>query len=219
MLGVQSNSYEDIMSKISITTSNFIIVKRFYFPSMKKILLEVIYRLLKSDKTSYMFGPKFLKVIIENIQVYGMSLEKFKRIIHFLLAEQFFKNDLFFVNVLFENFLTGEQNDMAEYSTQELTDMIKELKNNEVGTNLEQLLKTTKKYLGNPEDFTYTSDEMVDRICSFYRRKIKFFKAYEVLEAFCVSVNKEDNENHMSVFKHCFILNFLSCEKFSEKLQ
>lgn len=35
MLGVQNNSYEDLMSKISIKTSNFMIMKKFYFPAMK----------------------------------------------------------------------------------------------------------------------------------------------------------------------------------------
>jgi len=172
MLGIQSNSYEDLMSKISITTSNFIIVKKFYFPSMKKILLEVIYRLLKSDKTAYMFGHNFLNTIIENIQVYGMSLEKFKRIMHYLLANFFFNNDYFFVNGLFNDAKDKvDKEQIIEKDTEYFSELKRILsKNQDLIRDIDRCLATNKKYQDNADSDEYTGEELVEAICVFYKK-------------------------------------------------
>ena len=213
MLGVQSNSYEDLMSKISITTSNFIIVKKFYFPSMKKILLEVIYRLLKSDKNIYLFGQDFLKTIIENIQVYGLSLEKFKRIIHYMLASCFNLNDYFYVNALVEKGIEEADkaklidDDEDELYFQELIQKLS--KHNKCLEELDNCLQTTVNFNAG-EHCKYTEEELKQGLCNFYRKKMKFFKAYEIIEDICVSCLDKEGAANASVFKHCFLLNLFS---------
>lgn len=221
MLGVQSNSYEDLMSKISITTSNFMIVKKFYFPSMKKILLEVIYRLLKSDRNIYLFGVSFLQNIVENIQVYGLSLEKFKRIIHFLLAKWFWSNDYFYVNALIDKeiekidkevLIDGNENNFY------FTDLIKQLsKHNKQLENMKQHLDTSKEVLQIDEG--HTDGDLKRRLWAFYSKKLKYFKAYEVLEEILVSKINNDSIEDTSVFKHCFLLNLFSAKEYKDKIE
>lgn len=210
MLGVQSNSHEDLISKISITTSNFIIVKRFYFPSMKKILLEVIYRLLKSDKTPYIFGPHFLKFIIQNIQVYGMSLEKFRRIIHYLLANHFYLNDYFFTNKLFDDNMSDKEHNSGPIDSERLEEILNELGESKTMEEIESCLDTHNKIQGyTVDDSEATSaSDLMESMKSAFRQKHKFQKAYEVLEDFLVSLRKGESQNNIAVFKHCFLLNF-----------
>ena len=169
MLGVQSNSYEDLMSKISITTSNFIIVKKFYFPSMKRILLEVIYRLLRTEKNIYLFGHNFLKTVIQNIQVYGLSLEKFRRIIHFLLASNFFKNDYFYINALLDKGINEEiskdiivEEEKRDYVNKILLESITSQNNNLY--ELENLLKYTQKFLKEEKKDHKTEAEVKEMV-------------------------------------------------------
>jgi len=220
MMGVQSNSYEDLMSKISITTSNFMIVKKFYFPSMKKILLEVIYRLLKSERNIYLFGQDFLKSVIENIQVYGLSLEKFKRIMHYLLASCFNDNEYFYVNALINQECDKINNDSLidgsedNFYFQELITMF--AKSNKLLDELDNCVKLTKQHL-RYEDSGLTENELKTRLCAFYSKKMKYFKAYEVIEEICVNNIDKDSLSNAPVFKHCFLLNLFSCKDFSEK--
>ena len=171
MLGVQNNSYEDLMSKISIKTSNFMIMKKFYFPSMKRILLEVIYRLLKSKRSIYMFGQNFLKAIIENIQVYGLSLEKFKRIIHYLLASKFNENEYFYVNALLDKKLNNAEQEKLVNEDDEVNfpDLITKFsKNNKLIDDLQNWIDTTKKYL-KEDILEYDSDQLKVQLWKFYK--------------------------------------------------
>jgi hypothetical protein len=221
MLGVQSNSYEDLMSKISITTSNFMIVKKFYFPSMKKILLEVIYRLLKSDKNIYLFGISFLQNIVENIQVYGLSLEKFKRIIHFLLAKWFCSNDYFYVNALIEKEVEKIDKEVLIDGNEEnfyFHNLIQHLsKHNKQLENMAQHIETSREVLQSDEG--YTDSDLKKKLWAFYSKKLKYFKAYEVLEEILVSKINNDSVEDTSVFKHWFLLNLFSTKDYKEKIE
>lgn len=207
MLGVQSNSYEDMMSKISITTSNFMIVKKFYFPSMKRILLEVIYRLLKSEKNCYLFGTNFLKTIIENIQVYGLSLEKFKRIMHFLTAKHFYTNDFFFINALvekdevLESMNLKEMVDAEDGDEEQYRKIMKHLEEqNENLSNLDNCIKTCDR--NDYEKIRYSEDELKKMLYNFYRKKLKFFKAYDLIEDLCIEFLAPDSKMSANIFRH-----------------
>jgi dsDNA-specific endonuclease/ATPase MutS2 len=159
-----------------------------------------------------MFGQNFLKAIIESIQVYGLSLEKFKRIIHYLLASKFNSNEFFYVNALLDqrNADIDQEaliNDENDFYFQELIEKLS--KSNKLIEDFDNCIDTTKKYLKDNQ-ITYNSDEMKTILCQFYRKKIKFFKAYELIEDVMVSINETHNYADMAVFKHCFLLNLLS---------
>lgn len=100
LIGIQSNSLDVLNTHLDMSSGLKILVKKFYFPSMKKILLEVIYRMMMTQKTCFSLGTNFLRTVAENIQVMGLSLEKFRRMLHFLIADRFYRNKLYFVNAM-----------------------------------------------------------------------------------------------------------------------
>lgn len=109
VLGIQTNSLDYLNNSLNINSGLKLIVKKFQFPSMKKILLEVIYWLMiTSSDVCYFFGTKFLQILAQEITVIGLSLEKFKWMLHFVLAEFYFENKLFFVNISPMTFWLGD---------------------------------------------------------------------------------------------------------------
>ena len=91
MLGVQNNCKEEIHLRVSIQNCVKLAIKTFYFPSMKNIIFEVIYKMLQTTKNVLCFEPKVICSLIETINLFGMSVEKFKRILKVLLSEHLFK--------------------------------------------------------------------------------------------------------------------------------
>lgn len=45
-----------------------------------------------------MYTPEVVQNIVEIINIYGMSIMKFKRILKFLLAQFFLRNEFFFIH-------------------------------------------------------------------------------------------------------------------------
>ncbi|CAI2386333.1 unnamed protein product [Moneuplotes crassus] len=221
MLGVKSNSYEDLMSKISITTSNFMIVKKFYFPSIKRILLEVIYRLLKSKRNCYIFGTKFLSSIIENIQVYGLSLEKFKRIMHFLIAHHFRTNKYFFVNGMIQPSEEIELLDQIKNEDMDLKCLKVVMKQfEEQNDNLRELENCIKSLnMSSTEIIETPAEELKGVLYEFYKKKMLYFKAYDLLEELCIYFLAADSKGNEGIFKNCFCLNIFSCKTVDQKMK
>ena len=58
---------------------------------MKNIIFEVVFKMLLTTKNILMFEPKVICSLIETINLFGMSVEKFKRIIKVLIAEHIYK--------------------------------------------------------------------------------------------------------------------------------
>lgn len=56
MIGIQANSLDHLNNSLSMQSGLKIIIKKFFFPSMKKILLEIIYRMIKSKQACFDFG-------------------------------------------------------------------------------------------------------------------------------------------------------------------
>lgn len=99
MLGVQSNNKEEIHLRVSIQNCTKLVVKTFHFPSMKNIIFEVVYKMLSSRNTLLTFEPAVIQTLIQTINLFGMSVMKFKRILKVLIAEHIYKNqDYFFVH-------------------------------------------------------------------------------------------------------------------------
>lgn len=73
-------------------------MKTIYFPSMKHIIFEAIYNILLSKKFGLMFDVNVVRYVIESINLYGMSIEKFRRMLKMLLTEFMFKSELYFLH-------------------------------------------------------------------------------------------------------------------------
>lgn len=58
---------------------------------MKNIIFEVIYKMLMTTKNVLSFEPKVIQSLIETINLFGMSVDKFKRILKVLLSEHIYK--------------------------------------------------------------------------------------------------------------------------------
>ena len=90
MLGVQNNNREEIHLRVSIQNCVKLSIKTFYFPSMKNILFEVIYKLLLDRNSVLAFEPTVIQSIIQTVNLFGMSMDKFKRILRTLIAEHIY---------------------------------------------------------------------------------------------------------------------------------
>lgn len=104
MLGVQNNNRDEVHLRINIQNSTKLSLKTFYFPSMKNIIFEVMHTILLTKKSPsslalpLTFSQMTIKNLIESINLYGMSVDKFKRTLRLMLAEHFYLNEYFFVH-------------------------------------------------------------------------------------------------------------------------
>ena len=104
MLGVQNNNRDEVHLRINIQNCTKLALKTFYFPSMKNIIFEVINLMLltkKAPATTLMpltFSQKLIENLVETINLYGMSVNKFKRTLRLILVENLFANPLYFVH-------------------------------------------------------------------------------------------------------------------------
>ncbi len=95
LLGIQTNHHW-LNTSLNVNSALKIIVKKFQLPSMKKILLEVVYRTLTMNETCFDFGTHFLRTLTEHIKFFGLSLEKFSRMFNYMIVDfALNKNKLF----------------------------------------------------------------------------------------------------------------------------
>ena len=87
ILGVQNNNKDEIYLRINIQNCTKLSVKTFYFPSMKNIIFEVINMLLLSFDTPLTFSNEVICNLIEQLNLFGMSINKFKRILRLLITD------------------------------------------------------------------------------------------------------------------------------------
>ena len=62
-------------------------MKTFYFPSMKNIIFQVINKMLTTKFQHLTFHQDVIANLIEQLNLFGMSVEKFKRIMKLLITE------------------------------------------------------------------------------------------------------------------------------------
>jgi len=68
---------------------------------MRNIIFEVVYKLLCSPANILTFEPRVITSIIENINIFGMSSDKFSRILRALISEHIHADeDFYFVHVV-----------------------------------------------------------------------------------------------------------------------
>lgn len=87
MLGVQNNNKDEIHMRVNIQNCVKMTVKTFYFPSMRNIIFEVIYQMLLSKEQALTFDQDAIASLVENINLYGMSVEKFRRMLKMMLSK------------------------------------------------------------------------------------------------------------------------------------
>lgn len=110
MLGVQNNNQEEIHLRVSIQNCVKLVVKTFYFPSMKSIIFDVIYQILMAKDTLLTFEPQVIQSLIQTINLFGMSVEKFRRIIKILITEHVVKSkDIFYIHELKLGLMTKKE--------------------------------------------------------------------------------------------------------------
>ena len=104
MLGVQNNNREEVHLRINIQNCTKLAMKTFYFPSMKTIIFEVINEMLLTKKSPskclmpMTFSTAVIENLIETINIYGMSIEKFKRTLRLIMVENIYYSPFFFVH-------------------------------------------------------------------------------------------------------------------------
>eukprot|EP00347_Sterkiella_histriomuscorum_P003546 403363877 len=216
MLGVQNNNKDEFHLRVKIQNCVKMTVKTFYFPCMKNIIYEAIYTLILSPKFIFMYTPEVMQNIVEIINLYGMSIMKFKRILKFLLAQFFMKNEFFFIH---ENILSIK-NSKSEDSIRK-----------QIGTTFQKGLNTYfkqesqfKEVLGSLKIFPDNSrvkqdfnDQAMDQTKSFCLMKRKWLKAYSFLENIVRNLweKQEGGDSKISnkdknIFNYQFMLNFLT---------
>lgn len=176
ILGVQNNNRDELHLRVSIQNCVKLTIKTFYFPSMKNIIFETISNLLLSRESILTFEPQVIQILIQNINLFGMSIDKFKRMLKALVSEHVFKNDEYF----FVHFVPLRLCSKREFE-------------NEYKKRLETVLA-----VGFDEFFgqglfptTEAKDEeiryVVEETFKYIVRRRHFLKAYEVIQDFATN--------------------------------
>lgn len=84
--------------RVKIQNAVKMTVKKFFFPCMKNIIFEVINELIMDASSPITFGHDVVQNIVEIINLHGMSINKFKRILLILLTDFFLFNEFFYVH-------------------------------------------------------------------------------------------------------------------------
>ena len=101
ILGVQSNCREELHLRVHIQNCVKLTIKTFFFPSMKNIIFECISNLLMSNNNILTFDGAVIRQLIQSINLYGMSLDRFKLILRTLLNENIRANqETFYIHFM-----------------------------------------------------------------------------------------------------------------------
>lgn len=103
--------------RVSIQNCVKLVIKTFYSPSMKNIIFEVIYKMLMSRDSLLLFEPAIIQQFIQTINLFGMSVDKFRRMLKVLVAEHVFSNDDFFFLYLADFKVCGKKEFSTKYQT------------------------------------------------------------------------------------------------------
>lgn len=87
ILGVQNNNKEEIHLKLNIQNCTKLTVKNFYFPSMKNIIFNSIYVMLQTKQSPLTFSSEVIRNLIEQLNIYGTSIDKFRRMLKQMISE------------------------------------------------------------------------------------------------------------------------------------
>jgi|LauGreDrversion4_2_1035121.scaffolds.fasta_scaffold59615_3 hypothetical protein len=98
MIGVQNNNTDEFHMRIKIQNAVKMTVKKFTFPCMKNIIFEVIFWMIMNVESPLTFNAECFQKIIEIINLNGMSVNKFKRILRILATDFFLYNEFFYVH-------------------------------------------------------------------------------------------------------------------------
>ena len=91
MLGMGQSSADELYQKLTIQSCVKLQQSKFFFPSMKSTIFEIVYKIVMNQELLLVFSSRVIRQLIENIQVFGLSIDKFRRVIRLLFAEFFQK--------------------------------------------------------------------------------------------------------------------------------
>ncbi|CDW86884.1 UNKNOWN [Stylonychia lemnae] len=211
MLGVQNNNKDEFHMRVKIQNCVKMTVKTFYFPCMKNIIFEVIYKLILSDQFIFTYDVEVIQNLVEIINVYGMSVMKFKRILKYLMAEFFLRHELFFIHDV-QIGLLSEKNfqDTRMALSQKLKQGIDRFysNHNELMKMSEQIELPNIMLAEQPVNTLVL--EIVNQTQSFSKSKRKWLKAYEVIQDLVESIQDFTSNKERNIFKYQFLMNFLT---------
>ena len=117
LLGLQSSSKDEIFQRISVSNCAKLIIKAFYFLSMKNIIFDIIYHILVDPSIYLTFSRNALKNVIQQINTYGVSIEKFKRMLKLMIASYTKEDSSFcFIHLHLPERLLSEEKLKAHFS-------------------------------------------------------------------------------------------------------
>ena len=217
ILGVQNNNTDEFHLRVKIQNAVKMTVKKFMFPSMRNIILEVVNQLIMSKDMALTFDHDVVQNLIEQINLYGMSVTKFRRVLRTLLATHFLMNEFFFVHntpvslLSHKQFLKSMQQDQVQKQIMEGFNRYYPSSKVDSLTRLEEVFREVKC----EEQAQVTGamgfvEELVGEVREFSKAKRKWFKAYEVMEEIVLMAQELGHNNEKYIYRYQFLLNFLS---------
>lgn len=97
MLGIQNNNQNELHLRVKVQNCIKLVVRTCHFPCMKHVILEGIYQLILSKANPFVFQPEVIQNLVEIINLYGMSILKFKRILKYLISTFFFNQEFYYI--------------------------------------------------------------------------------------------------------------------------
>ena len=184
---------------------------------MKNIIFQVIDKALITTKSPsnlmmpLTFSQKTIENLIETINLYGMSVEKFKRTLQLILVENMFTNSYYFVH------LACFPEDTPAYSESRFEK--KALLAHKWGQNglVEIFVRGLKRYdtalqkpIKSDQHYKIKAEEIFDQVFDYSKKKKTWLKAFEILQEILVMKDEFNSEQEKNIYKFQLIINYLN---------
>lgn len=215
MIGVQNNSIDEFHMRIRIQNAVKMTVKKFTFPCMKNIIFEVIFWLIMNVESPVTFHADCFQRVIEVININGMSVNKFKRILRILATDFFLYHEFFFVHR--DKLPLKSHKDFAEHA-KALTDQL----NSRFSVMSEPDKEQTLKFISMidkqsaPKTIKEAVGYITGNVRSFCKQKRVWIKAVNVLIELMLLRLEDISPKERDIFKYEFTINFMSKRNLDE---
>lgn len=209
ILGVQNNNKDEIHQRVKIKNCSKITIKTLFFPSMKTIIFEAIYQILLKTQTSLTFNHKVIDDLVEAMNISGMSVDKFKRIIKTYLTETFYNHDLFFLHIKDSHLRLKKCNVTKEENLKAIRDILENGVQKYFSDSIQELKQLCKECGLKKEENSDIVDFLLDQIKQYMQMRRKWLKAYELLEFVMLKASGAQGKEQ-DIFRYQFLLNYLN---------
>lgn len=163
------------------------------------------------------FSQKTIENLIETINLYGMSVEKFKRTLQLILVENMFTNSYYFVHqICFSK-------DTPAYSESKFEKSALLLGQNGLIESFARGLKRYDTALQKPiksdQHYSKKAEDIFDQVLEYSRKKKTWLKAFEILQEILVMKDEFNSEQEKNIYKFQLIINYLNQTSSQTKFQ